>query len=116
MLTTTTTFEGNIATDLELTYTNHTQTPVVEFVVLVNRRTQDDQGEWTDATPTRHRVKAYRSLAEGVSTLVKGQRVIVYGFVQTEEWNDPQTGERRTSDHVLANAIGHSVRFAATAE
>jgi len=52
MLQTTVMFEGNIAADIELTYTQ-TGKQVVQFPVLVNRRSQaPDTGQWSDGEPT----------------------------------------------------------------
>ena len=48
MSQTTVTFEGNLASDVELTYTP-TGKQVVRFPVLVNRRRQNPEtGEWAD--------------------------------------------------------------------
>jgi Single-strand binding protein family len=55
MLQTTVTLEGNIAADIELTYTPSGK-PVVRFPVLVNRRRKDpDTGQWRGADPARLR-------------------------------------------------------------
>lgn len=112
MFTTVTTFEGNLATAPELRFTANKGIPVAEFVVLVNRRERDAAGEWIDAEPTRHRVQAYGSLAENVATLEVGSTVLVHGQVETERWADKMTGEERTGDRVVADAIGASLRFA----
>lgn len=105
------TFEGNLAEAPQLAYTTKTATPVADFVVLVNRRVRDKAGEWSDAQPTRHRVKAYRALGEHVAELERGCTVLVHGYVETETWTDTQTGDKRTADIVTAEAIGASLRF-----
>lgn len=112
MFTTVTTFEGNLATAPELRFTANKGIPVAEFVVLVNRRETDAAGEWIDAGPTRYRVQAYGSLAENVATLEVGSTVLVHGQVRTDRWPDKTTGEERTGDHVVADAIAASLRFA----
>jgi single-strand DNA-binding protein len=116
MLQTTVTFEGNIATDLELTYTT-TGKPVVRFPVLVNRRRKDpDTGEWADGEPTRHACVAFGTLGEHLAdSLTKGDRVLIVGNVVTDTWDDKDTGDRRTAQRVLVDAAGPSLRFATAA-
>ena len=106
------TFEGNLAQEPDLSFTARVGTPVVELVVLVNRRVRDDAGEWVDATPTRHRVKAYGHLAEHAAELPKGATVVVVGRVETDSWEDRESGQSRYADQVIADAIGASLRFA----
>ena len=113
MLTTPVTLEGNLATRPELQHTSRKGVPVTELVVLVNRAQRDpDTDTWTDAEPTRHRVKVYGTLAEHVVQLEVGTTVIVHGRVETERWTDRDTGEPRTTDRVIADAVGASLRFA----
>jgi len=113
MLTTTITFEGNIASDLELTYTPEGK-PVVRFPVLVNRRRQDpNTGEWVDGEPTRHACVAFGRLGEHIAdSLSKGDRVLVVGTVVTDAWDDKTTGDKRTAMRVLVDAAGPSLRWA----
>lgn len=112
MLTTNVLFEGHIATAPDLDTATNTATPVVEFVVLVNRATRDEHGTWIDAQPTRPQVKAYGPLATHTAELEVGTTVLVHGRVETSKWNDRTTGEPRTRDRIIADAIGASLRFA----
>jgi single-strand DNA-binding protein len=53
--------------------------------VLVNERQHNSDGEWVDAEPTRHVVRAFKTLAENVvESPAKGDRVFVHGSVTTE--------------------------------
>jgi single-strand DNA-binding protein len=104
-------FEGNLADAPQLNHTIGSQIPVTEAVVLVNRRVKDDADQWVDAEPTRHRIKAWRSLAEHLANLPKGTTVLVVGTTTTEAWPDKETGQKRTSDVVIVDAIGASLRF-----
>ena len=93
MLTTTVTFEGNLAADPELRFTS-TGKQLAELRVLVNPRRQNDAGEWEDTEPTRHRVTCFGTLAENVTeSLRSGDRVIVVGRIATDSWTDK--GQRR---------------------
>ena len=41
--------------------------------MLVNQRQQNNAGEWVDAEPTRHVVRAFKTLAENIAeSLAKG--------------------------------------------
>jgi len=122
----TVTFEGNLADDPKLVHVQGGVTAVLEAVVLVNRRTKktpahvigqssSDEGEWSDAEPTRHRIKAWNRLAENIATLPKGSRVLVVGHTETEAWTDKETQGKRTADVVVVDAIGASLRYATVA-
>jgi single-stranded DNA-binding protein len=70
-------------------------------------------GEWVEVEPTRHVVQAFKTLAENIAaSLAKGDRVFVHGTVTTEAWADKQTGQKRTAQRVLAEAVGPSLRWA----
>ena len=109
---TTMTFEGNLADDPQVRFTPSGK-QVTEITVLVNQRRQNSDGEWVEAEPTRHVVRAFKTLAENIAeSLAKGDRVIVHGTVTTEAWTDKQTGEKRTAQRVLAEIVGPSLRWA----
>ena len=113
MLQTTITFEGNIAADLELSFTPSGK-QLVRFAVLVNRRRRNpDSNEWEDDEPTRHACTAFGSLGEHIAdSLGKGDRVLIVGSMVTDGWNDKTTGDKRTAQRVLVDAAGPSLRWA----
>ena len=106
------TFEGNLADAPKLVHVQGGVTAVLEAVVLVNRRAKDTEGEWSDAEPTRHRIKAWNRLAENIATLPKGARIHVVGNTETDTWSDKETQKKRTADVVVVDAIGASLRYA----
>jgi single-strand DNA-binding protein len=109
---TTVTFEGNLADDPQVRFTGSGK-QVTEITVLVNQRRQNSDGEWVEVEPTRHAVRAFKTLAENiVESLAKGDRVFVHGTVTTDVWTDKQTGEKRTAQRVLADIVGPSLRWA----
>jgi single-strand DNA-binding protein len=111
---TTVTFEGNLADDPQVRFTPSGK-QVTELTVLVNERRLNGEGEWVDGEPTRHVVKAFKTLAENiVESLSKGDRVIVHATVITEAWTDKDTGGKRTAQRVLAEIVGPSLRWATT--
>ena len=109
---TTVTFEGNLADDPQVRFTGSGK-QVTEITVLVNQRRQNEDGEWVEAEPTRHVVRAFNTLAENIAdSLAKGDRVFVHGSVTTDVWTDKRTGEKRTAQRVLADIVGPSLRWA----
>lgn len=102
---------GNLAADPELRYTP-AGTPVVEFVVLENRRHKNDADEWEDAEPNRFRVTAWRALAENIAeSVAKGDRVIVEGTIKTNRWHDRESGEVKFAQTIDADQVGVSLQF-----
>lgn len=105
------TIAGNLAGDPELRYTPNGKA-AASFTVAVNSRIQRD-GEWVDGTPTFVRCEAWNQLAENVAaSFERGQRVIVAGRIRTDEWEDKETGKKRTGDKLIVDEIGASVAFA----
>ncbi len=76
-MSTTVTFAGNLAEDSELLHT-HDQKPFVRCRVLVNRRIQEETGEWVNDEPTPHNVTIYGSAAPHVhDTFSSGDPIVV---------------------------------------
>ncbi|MEU4454770.1 single-stranded DNA-binding protein [Nocardioides sp. NPDC023903] len=114
-MNTITTFAGNLTEDPELRFTNG-GTPVANLRVAVNRRVKQND-EWVDATPTFHSVKVWGAQGENlVESLVRGDRVLVHGQVETDSWTDKETGENRYKDVVVVSdrygEIATSLKFA----
>ena len=111
-MNTTITFAGNLTADPSLAFTPNGK-PVAEFRVLVNRRTRNAEGDWTDAEPTGLSCKLWGKGAENLTdSLTKGDRVLVHGRVETEAWTD-KDGQRRSREIVLVDEVGTSLTFAA---
>jgi single-strand DNA-binding protein len=84
---------------------------ITEITVLVNERRLNGEVEWADGEPTRHVVKAFKTLADNIAeSLHKGDRIFVHGTITTEVWTDKDTGGRRTAQRVLAEIVGPSLR------
>jgi single-strand DNA-binding protein len=108
------TFERNLADDPPVRFTPSSK-QITKLTVLVNRRRQNNEGEWVEAELTRHDVRVFKTLAENVAeSLAKGDRVFVHGTVTTEAWTDKQSGEKQTAQRVLAEIAGASLRWATT--
>jgi single-strand DNA-binding protein len=106
----TVTLIGNVTRDPELRFMN-SGAALVNFGLAVNRRWQQD-GEWQEEA-NFFDVTAWRDLAENVAeTIEKGDRVIVDGRLQWRQWDDKDTGEKRSKIEVVADDVGPSLRWA----
>ncbi|MDN4175192.1 single-stranded DNA-binding protein [Nocardioides sp. SOB77] len=114
-MSTTVTFAGNLAEAPELLYTRENE-PFVSCRVLVNRRTQNDQGEWVNDEPTAHNVKIFGLAATHVhDSFGSGDPIFFHGLERTEAWADKETGEKRTKDVVVVDnrfgEVGISLKY-----
>lgn len=104
MFTNQITIEGRLVDD-PIVFDNLT-----EFVILTNRRKQNDTGEWVNADTSRFTIKTFRTLASKAGEhLTKGDAVIVVGSIITDQWTDTQTGGNRYKQVVLADAVARSL-------
>jgi single-strand DNA-binding protein len=102
---------GNLTDDPELRYTPN-GAAVVKFRVAVNRRYQDQTGQWKDGETSYFTVNAWRTLAENsAESLTRGSRVVVVGRLQTRSW-ETQEGDKRTVTEIEADELGPSLRWA----
>ena len=102
----TVTLVGNMTRDPELRYTAN-GVPVASFGLAWNRKDKDDQdiASFFDVT-------CWRDLAEHVAeSLGKGTRVVVYGRIEHDTWENSD-GEKRSKVKVVAEEIAPSLRWA----
>ena len=97
-------FSGNLTRDPELRY-GQSGTPWVTFTVAETRGRDDNK------KTTFRECKAFGDMAEHVAEFSKGQRLIVDGSAETEQWEDKNTGQKRSKIVVTAWEVGRSVRF-----
>jgi single-strand DNA-binding protein len=114
-MSTTVTFAGNLAEAPELHHTRESK-PFATCRVLVNRRIQNEAGEWVSDEPTAHNVKIFGSAATHVhDSCGSGGAIFVHGLERTESWPDKETGEKRTKDVVVVDhrfgEVGVSLRY-----
>lgn len=107
------TIVGALGRAPELKFTNSGR-PLCSFTVGVSHRYKqgDDWQEetaWVDVT-------AWGSLAENVAASCdKGTRVICVGRLKQDEWEDRETGKKRSKLTLVADSVGVELRWA-TAE
>jgi len=102
----TVTLVGNMTRDPELRYTAN-GVPVTSFGLAWNRKDKDDQdiASFFDVT-------CWRDLAEHVAeSLGKGTRVVVYGRIEQDTWENSD-GEKRSKVKIVAEEIAPSLRWA----
>lgn len=104
---------GNLTADPELRFTPSGKA-VANFNVVVNSRKLDRQtNEWSDGTPTFWRCQLWGTPAENLAeSLTRGMRVLVTGRIETREWEDRTTGEKRTGMELIVDELGASLQFA----
>jgi len=104
MLTSTITIEGRLAEDPAVLEN------LTELIVLVNRRKQDDAGEWVNSDTSRFTVKTFRTTAKkAADQLHKGDRILAIGSIVTDTWTDADTQQNRYKQVILADSIGKSL-------
>jgi single-strand DNA-binding protein len=95
---------GNLGKDPEVKYTP-SGTPVAKFSLATNERYKDKSGEWQDRTEW-HNVIAWQRLAEIVGEyLRKGSKVYIEGRLQTFNWEDRQSGEKKYRTEIVARDL-----------
>jgi len=101
---------GNIASDIDLRFTNGGKA-VANFSIAENNRVKKD-GEWVDGEPTFWRCSLWDSAAENLTeSLTKGQRVIAHGEAKQRTY-DAKDGTQKTVIEVTVTEIGASLRWA----
>lgn len=104
------TLVGNLTRDPELRFTPSGQA-TVSFGLAVNRRWQDNQQQWQEAT-SFFDIVCWGQLAENVAeSLQRGTRVVVAGRLDQRSWETSE-GDKRSKVEVTAGEIGPSLRWA----
>jgi single-strand DNA-binding protein len=96
---------GNLTRDPELRHTP-SGTPVCGLRVAVNTRQKDaSTGEWGDK-PNYFDVSVFGNQAESCAQyLAKGRPIAVDGRLNWREWEDKQTGQKRSAVDVVAESV-----------
>jgi len=104
----TTTIVGRLTNNPEIKFTNK-GTAVANFSVAVNRKKgEEEYVSFFDVT-------AWGQLAKGVETLVKGERVIVSGYLNQDRYENKE-GKTVSKVIIVADAVGRELRFAGDKE
>jgi single-strand DNA-binding protein len=104
------TLVGNLTREPELRFSAK-GTAWCTVGLAVTPRVRADDGTWTDGETRFYDLVAFGDLAEHVAELTKGARVIACGKLETEAWT-AKNGEQRTTEKLIADEVGPSLRFA----
>jgi single-strand DNA-binding protein len=103
--------EFRVVADPELRFAP-SGTPVASMRVVANSRKKNDAGEWVDDKVCWLRVVAFNRLAENIAeSLTQGALIVVEGRLQTEQWEDRETHEKKSSYTIMADRVGPSLAF-----
>lgn len=95
---------GNLTRDPELRFTAK-GSAVGDLAIAINRSFQSDGGEKREET-TFVDIKVWSKTAENCGKfLKKGASVLVEGRLQTDQWEDKQSGQKRTKLVVVGDRV-----------
>ena len=95
---------GNVGKDPEIRSTPG-GTMVANFSLATSDRYQDAQGNWQDRTEW-HNLVAFKRTAEIVRDYVKkGSKLYVEGKLQTRNWDDKESGQKRYRTEIIVNDL-----------
>jgi single-strand DNA-binding protein len=95
---------GNITRDPDMRKTN-SGTSVCEFGIAVNERVKGQDGQYIDK-PVFVSLTAWSQTADFICQyLQKGSPVLVEGRLQLDQWQDRDTGEKRSKLKVVADRV-----------
>lgn len=106
---------GRLTKDPDLKFVGNSA--VAEFSVAVNARKFNKQtNEWENKPTKFWDCAAWnagkQTLADNVvEVLRKGSSVIVHGELETREWEDRESGKRRTADHLRVVSVGKDLTW-----
>jgi single-strand DNA-binding protein len=106
------TVDGRLAAEPELRF-GQSGTAVAKLrVVAADRRRDDQTGEWSDGDTLWLDVTCFGKLAENtVESVKKGDLVLIFGKLKTDEWNDKDTGQKRSKITMIADSVAVSLQF-----
>jgi single-strand DNA-binding protein len=101
---------GNLTKDPELRFGNNGNA-ILNLSMAVNSRKKTANGDFED-DPKFFDITCFGQVAENTAeTLAKGNRIIVVGRLDWEQWTT-DSGDKRTKVRVLADSVGVDLRFA----
>lgn len=104
------TWIGRVAQDPDLKFINSGKA-TVKFSIAVEKSWLNRQTQQREKKVSFFNVTAWDTLAENVAnSLHKGQRVIVTGTLEVDQW-ETEDGQKRSAVKIVADGIGPDLRF-----
>jgi single-strand DNA-binding protein len=102
---------GNLTEAPTLAFAKESGKPFTKFSVAADQ--PKVPGDWAgERETTYYRIICFDSVAANAcESLKKGDRVIIVGRPEIEEWTDKE-GKKRKELRIFANAVGPDLRFA----
>jgi single-strand DNA-binding protein len=95
---------GNVGKDPEMRATG-SGTTVANLTLATSDRQKDAQGNWQDRTEW-HNLTAFNKTAEVIRDYVrKGSKLYIEGKIQTQSWDDKNTGDKRYRTVIIVNDL-----------
>jgi len=93
---------GNITRDIELQYTQSGMA-IAKFGIAVNKKVKNQQGGYDDKAHFFD-ITAFAKTAENVNQYFrKGSKIGISGELNFEQWEDQQTGQKRSKVSIICN-------------
>lgn len=100
------TITGNVVADPEMRTTANGKS-VASFTVVTSKSVKQADGSWENSDTTFWDVKCWGKTAENVvNSVTKGASVIVVGSAIQENWEDKNTGQKRSKIAITAWNVG----------
>lgn len=96
---------GNLTRDPELRYAGQSNAAICSFGLAVNRRWRTQSGEEQEETCFVDVVTFGRQAETVNEYLVKGRPVFIEGRLQLDQWEDRETGAKRSKLKVVAERV-----------
>lgn len=104
--------DGRLAADPTLRFTQGGKAVASLRLVASDRRKNEQTGAWEDSRTLWIDATCFDKLAENVvESVQKGDLVVVTGRLVTEEWEDRNTGDKRSKIAMVADTVGASLQF-----
>ncbi len=95
---------GHLGKDPELRYAQ-SGTAMANANIATTERRKNREGEWADHTEW-HRLVFFGKTAETLARYCKkGKQLYVEGRIQTRNWEDKETGQKRYTTEILVNQM-----------
>lgn len=87
---------------------------VAKIRTVASSRKRLEDGSWVDDRTCWLDVTCFKKQAENVAeSVVQGDLIVVTGKLQTEEWEDKDTGQKRSKITCIADSVGVALAFTA---